>query len=613
MPTVPTEFVQSVLPEGHETYLHVKATPREFGSRMARTLDLAGNRLERGAVARQLLNETNVNDVYANQFDPAFRDMYANFLKLGGKDAGEQFPAVQQQMMDLAAQTSAGLPNDIQRSLFDEISRRRMNSDFEGMARHTAASMSQWQTETARAMSDALGKRIGDNIYDFDKVAGPDGLINGIRRMNEAESALAGEDSSVSGLRAAGSIDKGLSDAILNEARSNPEGAKLLYDRYQQFLSSDAVREHVLGNLSPILSDARKTAAYNDAVARFGALGAPAGIDATGGGGTAGLGGRSSGEIDSSPAAAATAHVMNPENYPDLDPDQRSEVARAVRAEWNRQSQARDDSQKAANDNLQVGAISGAIAPEQLLTWRDPKTGFAASPQTVHDVGEWLANPVRATHSNPDALAGLAEDIAGRRLTDAAPINEAFRSGNISRADWMHMRDLLETASNPAKSLWFDYAREAFYARAAGLPASVDAAKGAAASGGGGAAPDPDPATPNAPTAETSSPGPADLDARNAPPQTPPEAAATLAGGPSAAMKLFPPFLMDLDGAVRSQDLKPTQIRDLTNRMLDDVGNLLPAVAWNPGPPAGIAATGDAAPAPAPDSPEAGRIKNPPP
>jgi len=366
-----------------------------------------------------------------------------------------------------------------------------------------------------------------------------------------------------------------------------------------------------LGNLSPILSDARKTAAYNDAVARFGALGAPAGIDATGGGGTAGQGGRSSGEIDSSPAAAATAHVMDPENYPDLDPEQRSDVARAVRAEWNRQGRARDDSQKAANDNLQVGAISGAISPEQLFTWRDPKTGFAASPQTVHDVGEWLANPVRATHSNPDALAGLAEDIAGRRFTDAAPINEAFISGNISQADWMHMRDLLETASDPAKSLWFDYAREAFHARAAGPAAGVDAAKGAAAPGGGGTAPDPDPATPNAPTAETSSPGPAGLDTRNAPPQTP--AAATLAGGPSAAMKLFPLFLMDLDGAVRSQDLKPTQIRDLTNRMLDDVGNLLPAGAWEPGPPAGIAATGDAAQAPAPDSPEAGGIKNPPP
>ena len=514
MPVVPTEFLQDVLPAGQLAYQQNHATPDEFGARMARTLELAGRRLERDALKR--IDETNVNDLFANQFDPAFRGIYKNFLNLGGKEAAEQLPAVRQQMMDLTGQFSEALPNDYQRSLFNQMSNGRMNSDLSGLARHAAASLDQWKIDTAGAISDAAARRIGDNIYDFDKVAGPDGLINGIRRMSEAGSGVTGEDRPVSGLRAAGSIDKGLSDAILNEAQSNPTGAKLLYDQYQQFFSSDAVRDHVLGNLSPILSNAFKTDAFNDTIAKFGAVGPPAGAAAASGG------------VPLDPDAAhgsalngATAHVMDLSNYPDLDPDQRSEVARAVRAELNQQSRTRDDSQKAANDNLQVGAISGSITPEQLLSWRDPKTGLPASPQTINDVGEWLANPIRAANSNPDALAGLAKDIAWRRLPDATPINDAFRSGDISQADWMHMRDVLETASDPSKSRWFDYAKTAFNARYR---------------------------------------RPCLANWRKSP----------------ARRRFFPSYLMDLNGAYATTDLKGDTVRDLTNKMLNDVNNLLP-------------------------------------
>jgi hypothetical protein len=80
------------------------------------------------------------------------------------------------------------------------------------------------------------------------------------------------------------------------------------------------------------------------------------------------------------------------------------------------------------------------------------------------------------------------------------------------------MRDLLDTAQDPAKSRWFDYAASAFNSKYA------------------------DPNGPNGVDAE--------------------------------ALAFFPSYLMDLDGAVRDQDLKPTQIRDLTNKMLDDTERL---------------------------------------
>ena len=103
MPQVPTDFVQSVFPQGQGVYNTIdKATPENFGGQVGQSLDQAGNMLAQHAVHRQqLANETNVNDVYANQFSPAARDIYQNYMKLEGKDAEARFPEFQQQMNDL--------------------------------------------------------------------------------------------------------------------------------------------------------------------------------------------------------------------------------------------------------------------------------------------------------------------------------------------------------------------------------------------------------------------------------------------------------------------------------------------------------------------------------
>ena len=106
MPQVPTDFVQSVFPQGQQAYSTIdRANPENFGGQVGQTLDQAGNILQQNALQRQqLANETNVNDVYANQFSPAARDIYQNYMKLEGKDAEAQFPAFQQQMNDLRTQ-----------------------------------------------------------------------------------------------------------------------------------------------------------------------------------------------------------------------------------------------------------------------------------------------------------------------------------------------------------------------------------------------------------------------------------------------------------------------------------------------------------------------------
>ncbi len=174
---------------------------------------------------------------------------------------------------------------------------------------------------------------------------------------------------------------------------------------------------------------------------------------------------------------------------------------------------------------------------------------------------------MRATQSNPDALAGLASDITARRLTDPSSINAAFRAGDISQPDWQNMRNLYDTARDPANSRWLDYAASAFNARfgAVGPPAGMDAEETAATSGGGGIASGP-----------VGPPANVDATSGSAAPDTGTQGQGdeTISASPPSSAGLFPSFMMDLDDAVRGQDLKPTQIRDLTNKMLDDTQRL---------------------------------------
>jgi hypothetical protein len=163
MPVVPSDFVQTVMPaQGQpgsrpeeERYFDIKASPEMFGGQVGATLQQAGGMLERHAVERQqLANETNVNDVYANQFSPQFRAIRDQFLKLEGKDAEAQFPAYEAQMNDLRAQYRAALPNDMQRMMFDVRSTRRAELELDGMARYAVQQTKAWQWNTHRAVID---------------------------------------------------------------------------------------------------------------------------------------------------------------------------------------------------------------------------------------------------------------------------------------------------------------------------------------------------------------------------------------------------------------------------------------------------------------------------
>jgi hypothetical protein len=173
MPVVPeSAFVQNVMPQGQEAYNTIdRASPNAWGGQVAGTLDQAANELVQRALQRQqLANETNVNDVYANQFSSAARDIYQNYMKLKGKEVEVRFPEFQQQMNDLRTQIRANLPNMLQQKTFDVTSTRRVEMDLDGMTGYGAAQTKAWEWNTHAAVKADLINEADANRNDPQRV-----------------------------------------------------------------------------------------------------------------------------------------------------------------------------------------------------------------------------------------------------------------------------------------------------------------------------------------------------------------------------------------------------------------------------------------------------------
>jgi hypothetical protein len=69
-------FVQTVLPEGRLQPQGLNVSPGMFGGQVGRTLEQAGNELERNAVRRQkLIDKARAEDVFSTQYAPAMADI----------------------------------------------------------------------------------------------------------------------------------------------------------------------------------------------------------------------------------------------------------------------------------------------------------------------------------------------------------------------------------------------------------------------------------------------------------------------------------------------------------------------------------------------------------
>jgi hypothetical protein len=454
MPVVPKEemFVQSVMPAGFLATSNIHASPADFGAQAGQALkelgqqgQLTGDMIERHAGALQeLKNISSANDSYANKFDPAARQIYMDYLALKGKDADAAFPEYRQKMQDLASNVREGLDNDVQRKLFDPMAMHRMQLSLDDMAHHRVRETLQWMNDSTEAMAASFSRRIVDQRNDFDSVAGSEGLIEGVKRLYSKWGALRGEDSAVSDWQASAAIDKGLSDAVLTEAQTNPAGAKLLYDRYAQFMSSDPVRQHVMNNILPAVRKNQSQDVYADVIRRFGLMEPHSDID------------------------GALKWLMDPNNYKDQlsDPVQRTNMAKMIQGAWNCAERFHKDRQSTADSSFTNAVANGEIAGLDLEKWTDPKTELAPSGDILKAAIERGAkNPIEPGARDKETLANLVDELSKGSMSDRGPINEAYLRSLITDRDFKDLSGLYDACNDPVKSRWFDHAREAFHAR----------------------------------------------------------------------------------------------------------------------------------------------------
>jgi len=156
---------------------------------------------------------------------------------------------------------------------------------------------------------------------------------------------------------------------------------------------------------------------------------------------------------------------MDPNNYPGLDHDQRSDVARALRDEWNRAKQFQNDNQSSADSSFTGAVARGEIGGIGLQTWKDPKTGLRPSGGILQAAIGHDANPIEPVASDIGALANITGDISNRRMSDPGPINQAYLQNQISSRDYQDLSGLYDSYRDPKVSRLFDYAKQAFDAR----------------------------------------------------------------------------------------------------------------------------------------------------
>lgn len=175
MPQLPFDPRPTVAPAGASGVFQRDASdPNAFGAsvaaageRLGATVDQAANRAAESAIRFQTIqNETEVNDAYANRFSPKFRDLYQKYYSLQGKDAVDQMPDFINQMQGVREDARGELKSDVQRKLFDAMSRRRVESELDGMARYADTQNKVYRADTHGAVLKQLSDQAADKYND---------------------------------------------------------------------------------------------------------------------------------------------------------------------------------------------------------------------------------------------------------------------------------------------------------------------------------------------------------------------------------------------------------------------------------------------------------------
>lgn len=244
MPRVPQLSEQSVFGSTPQDYQRVQATPDAFGADVGRAtaqlggeLDKAGDVMFNAAVKFQTeQNQTNVDDVYNNQFSPAFRDLYHKYYSLQGKDAVDQMPTFIKGMEDVRAGVVNTLPNDQQKHLFNQMSRRRVDIELDGMSRYADQQNKVWRDTTfestlANYATQAADKHNSEQDFGY--------ALGSSRRVIEDYAAATGKSAEWIQARTQKQESAVAVSRIQSQMVHDPEAAQTWYEANKGMIEPD--------------------------------------------------------------------------------------------------------------------------------------------------------------------------------------------------------------------------------------------------------------------------------------------------------------------------------------------------------------------------------------
>jgi hypothetical protein len=330
----------------------------------------------------------------------------------------------------------------MQQKIFNEIARRRMASDLDGMARYAAQQTNAWVGQTTEAMGGVYSTRIVDNRNDPNKV---DAFLKNIDQLYASRGQVSGQSAATYTLQAANVKNQAINQAITTELQIDPGNAQNLYNQYSQYLSDDNVRAKIQKTMQPVVQQAQEDYAYKYAKGKF----------------------NLSSDSPKAEYDNAFAYVMNPDNSKELGidgPDARNRVASTIYTEGNRFEQARNQQQADIDSDWMNKGIAGMVTPADV-------TGSPMTPEKK----AWLLNQMSKDQSRQNTTDKATwnhvyQEVLNGNLTN--PSDLLRYSDGLSTTDIKSFGNMIQTGKKP----YFDIAMKAYDKRYADQ--FTDAAEG---------------------------------------------------------------------------------------------------------------------------------------
>lgn len=237
--------LQTVAPSGPSpAYLGQRASAANFGAfsgagleRLGGAMENAGEAANQNAVRMQIENnEAAVKDAYAQFSDKTRQTLFhpeTGFYAQQGSKALAAYPGTIETLKSARQSIGDTLQNPAQRDMFDRATRSRMDSDLDGIARHTSTARMTWRNQSSDALLTTFHQDAGTYFNDpqrFDHV-----VQSGVAEIRN-HAADTGQPPEMTRAREADFVSKSWMARLNNMRIDDPVGAEKYYRANQDLI-----------------------------------------------------------------------------------------------------------------------------------------------------------------------------------------------------------------------------------------------------------------------------------------------------------------------------------------------------------------------------------------